>query len=142
MYIFIMFCGHVNMALSLGRSHILQWLDQIKMLLYKSGGTIQQRASGVLKKKKKKKKSSKIPHIRQTHVGNTSKTRYKRVGYTWCTSGARRCTSLKVSARSAHVWAKKMNMLNFFSRSSACLGRVTYTPRIHSTRVTGALSTL
>ena len=27
MYIFIKFCGHVNMALSLGRSHILQWLD-------------------------------------------------------------------------------------------------------------------
>ena len=26
------------------------------------------------------------------------KTRYKRVGYAWCTSGARRCTSLKVSA--------------------------------------------
>ena len=27
MYIVIKFCGHVNMALSLGRSHILQWLD-------------------------------------------------------------------------------------------------------------------
>ena len=47
-------------------------------------------------------------HIRQTHVGNTFKTRYKRVGYAWCTSGARRCTSLKVSARFARVWAKKI----------------------------------
>ena len=28
MYIVIKFCGHVNMALSLGRSHILQWLDR------------------------------------------------------------------------------------------------------------------
>ena len=36
-------------------------------------------------------------HIRQTHVGNTFKTRYKRVGYAWCTSGARRCTSLYVA---------------------------------------------
>ena len=44
---------------------------------------------------------------RQSHVGNTFKTRYKRVGYAWCTSGARRCTSLKVSARFARVWAKK-----------------------------------
>ena len=44
---------------------------------------------------------------RQTHVGNTFKTRYKRVGYAWCTSGARRCTSLKISARFARVWAKK-----------------------------------
>ena len=45
-------------------------------------------------------------HIRQTYVGNTFKTRYKRVGHAWCTFGARRCTSLKVSARFARVWAQ------------------------------------
>ena len=55
---------------------------------------------------------------RQTHVGNTFKTRYKRVGYAWCTSGARRCTSLKVSARFARVWAKKnLNMLKNFLKA-------------------------
>ena len=40
---------------------------------------------------------------RQTHVGNALKTRYKRVGYAWCTSGARRCTSLKVCAFRARL---------------------------------------
>ena len=40
---------------------------------------------------------------RQTHVGNMFKTRYKRVGYAWCTSGARRCTSLKVCAFRARL---------------------------------------
>ena len=29
-------------------------------------------------------------HIRQTHVGDTSKARLARAGYAWCTSGARR----------------------------------------------------
>ena len=57
-------------------------------------------------------------HIRLTHVGNTFKTRYKRVGYAWCTSGARRCTSLKVSARFARVWAQKiLNMLKNFLKA-------------------------
>ena len=55
---------------------------------------------------------------RQTHVGNTFKTRYKRVGYAWCTSGTRRCTSLKVSARFARDWAKKcLNMLKNFLKA-------------------------
>ena len=74
-----------------------------------------------------------IFHIRQAHVGNMLKTRYKRVGYAWCTSVARRCTSLKVSARFARVWAQKLFLK---------LGRMTYTSRISSTRATGALNTL
>ena len=58
------------------------------------------RAPGVLKKIAKF-------NIRQTHVGNTFKTCYKCVGYLWCTSGARRCTSLQKSLRVSLFWAKK-----------------------------------
>ena len=56
------------------------------------------------------------------------------------TSGARRCTSLKVGARFVRVWAQELlNMLKI-SRSSACLGRVYYMYKfqISSARVTGA----
>ena len=47
---------------------------------------------------------------------------------------------VKVSARFARVWAQFfLNMLKgFLNKSSACLGRVTYTSRISSTRATGA----
>ena len=53
---------------------------------------------------------------------NTSGARFTytlmRVGYAWCTSGARRCTSLKVSARFARVWAIKiLNMLKNFLKA-------------------------
>ena len=59
------------------------------------------------------KKNAKF-HIRQTHVRGTSKARYEHVGYAWCTSGARRCTSLKIVARFVRVWDKKINMLKSF----------------------------
>ena len=82
-------------------------------------------------------------YIRQTHVGDTFKTCYKYVGYAWCESAARCCTSLKIVACFVRVWDQKLfkDALTF-SRSSVCPERVTYTFRISSTRVTGALNTL
>ena len=59
-------------------------------------------------------------HIRQAHVGNTFKTRYKRAGYAWCTSGARRCTSLRVSR--AFVLKKFLNMLKNFLKARRVSG--------------------
>ena len=82
-------------------------------------------------------------HARYGRVEYDCSLSETRVGYAWCTSGARRCTSLKVSARFARVWAKKIFKHAYkFSKSSACPGRVTYTSRISSTRATGALNTL
>ena len=58
-------------------------------LLVKSHISVKvKRAPSVLKK------NSKF-QIRLTPVGDSFKTRYAYVGYPWCTSGARRCTSLK-----------------------------------------------
>ena len=51
-------------------------------------------------------------HIRHTHVGDTFETRYEYALYAWCTSGARRCTSLKIIARFVRVWDQKI--LNMF----------------------------
>ena len=45
--------------------------------------------------------------IRLTTVGDTFKTRYEYVEYPWCTSGARRCTSLKIGVSFVRVWDKK-----------------------------------
>ena len=45
------------------------------------------RAPGVLKK------------MQNTHVVDDSKTRYEYVGYALCTTGARRCTSLKLISK-------------------------------------------
>ena len=45
-------------------------------------------------------------NIRQEHVGDTLETSNVCVGYAWCTSRARRCTSLKVGARFVRVWTK------------------------------------
>ena len=52
-------------------------------------------------------------NIYQEHVGNTLETRYVYVGYAWCTSDARRCTSLKIGARFVRVWTQ-----NYFKREA------------------------
>ena len=44
--------------------------------------------------------------IRLTPVGDTFKRRYEYVGYPWCTSGARRWTSIKNGVCFVRVWDK------------------------------------
>ena len=74
------------------RMNLVSWLvstdahtNKIQAIL-NSGHTLayisETRAPGVLKKLQNS--------TYQTHVGNTFKTRYVRVGYDWCTSGVRR----------------------------------------------------
>ena len=73
-----------------------------------------------------------------TYARRTSETRSKRVTSTL--AGTLGVLPVRV-ARFVCVWDKQIQTCLKFSGSSACPGRVTYTFRISSTRVTGALNT-